>query len=278
MSFPSLPGIKAVLSSAAFLFLVQGCAGGAVLRQAAVARAQAQGFTVPQLEPDRFQLLVMLRQRSRSESPLAVYIEGDGAPWPTPHLPPRDPTPTQDTLLSMAEIDPGPLVAYLGRPCQFLTGKQLSNCDASYWDEARFAPEVLAEYQQLLDKLKRLTGASKLKLTGYSGGGVIATLLAAQRDDVEALTTVAAPLSLSHWTSLHGISPLSRSLDPAQLPVGSRLPPALHWAGGRDAIVPSAVVGAFVQRHGGRLKIQPEFDHVCCWAQQWPRLLEEQSK
>jgi esterase/lipase len=45
--------------------------------------------------------------------------------------------------------------------------------------------------------LKRASGASRLRLVGYSGGGVMAMLLAARRDDVAQVVTIAAPLRLA---------------------------------------------------------------------------------
>ncbi|WP_186453828.1 alpha/beta hydrolase [Denitratisoma sp. DHT3] len=272
-------GIKAALLSAAFLLLVQGCGGGAALRQAAMNDARSQGFEPQQLRYANFPLLALVRQRAATpKGALSVYIEGDGAPWPSSALPPRDPTPTQATVLTMAQADRAAAVAYLGRPCQYLDASDLARCDPAYWDEARFAPEVIAEYEYALDQLKAGTGAGTLRLTGYSGGGVIAALLAARRPDVEQWTTVGAPLDLAGWTAAQGISPLTRSLDPAQLPPDAGPPPGRHWVGKLDRIVPAAVVRNFTRRHGGTLTVVPDFDHVCCWAEHWPRLLEEQTK
>lgn len=265
--------IKAALSGAAFLFLLAGCGGGAALRQQAMTRAEASGFRIQDIQARRLPLLVLVRKTVDAPSYLSLYIEGDGAPWPSPAHPPRDPTPTIPTVLTMAVADPAGAVAYLGRPCQYLDAQALASCDPAYWDEARFAPEVVDEYSQVIDLLKARTGAGKLRLIGYSGGGVIAALLAARRTDVEQWTTVAAPLALEAWTNKQGISPLTRSLDPGRLPPGAS--PGRHWAGEQDPVVPVTVLKAFTERHGGILRIVPNFDHVCCWAERWPRLLED---
>ena len=132
-----------------------------------------------------------------------------------------------------------------------------------YWTSHRFAPEVVEAYRQTLDILKARTGAAQLRLFGYSGGGVIATLLAMSRTDVVQLVTIAAPLSVAEWTSWHQVTPMAESLDPGMQ--GGSVPRAVHFVGGKDAIVPPEVVKGFAQRSGGRLRIVEDFDHQCCW-------------
>lgn len=126
---------------------------------------------------------------------------------------------------------------------------------------------------ELLDRLKAATGTERLVLVGYSGGGVVAALLAARRTDVERLITVAAPLPVAEWASLHRLTPLAGSLDPDS--VVARASEAVHLVGAEDDIVPPTLLAGFVQRHGGRLRETPGFDHRCCWARDWKRLLEE---
>ncbi|CAB1367371.1 hypothetical protein [Denitratisoma oestradiolicum] len=272
-----LADLKAALSCAAFLFLLTGCGGSAALRQKTLALAQGGGLLVQEIAPRQFPLLVLGRLGDKPVTTISIYIEGDGAPWPSPYHPPRDPTPTSATVLNMAMMDPEPNTVYLGRPCQYLGVQALANCDPSYRDEGRFAPEVIAEYDHILDTLKRQTGALKLHITGYSGGGVVAALLAAHRTDVARWTTVAAPLDLEAWTNHQGISPMTKSMDPGRLPMDT-LPPGFHWAGGEDRVVPLTVSQSFIERHGGTLRVMPNFDHVCCWAQQWAHLLKDASQ
>lgn len=263
---------KAALFGAAFLFLA-GCAGPESFggsRAAATSWAQERGFTASRLEAGAFHLLALTRQRAGTDL-LTVYIEGDGAPWATPWHPPRDPTPIKPTALALAAADPAPAVAYLGRPCQYLDPAELARCDAAYWIDRRFAPEVVAAYDQALTRLKASSGATRLRLVGYSGGGVVAALLAGRRQDVEHLVTVAAPLALADWVARHELSPLAGSLDPAKFT--EPLPPSVHFAGGDDKTVPAGVVAGFVRQRGGRLETVAGFDHECCWARDWAVLL-----
>lgn len=271
-----LTRIQAALLGAAFLFLNQGCAtpdsfGGS--RAAVQEWGAARGFSASEAGSGAIRLLAMERGKILTDGdPLVIYIEGDGAAWPSPYHPPRDPTPLKPIALAMASADPSMAVAYLGRPCQYLDRESLQACPPDYWTARRFAPEILGAYEMALDQLKRGTGAQRLGLVGYSGGGVIAVLLAARRNDVDFVATVAAPLAVGQWTSWHGLSALAGSLDPASLS-GNEKPPGLHFAGSEDKTVPSAIVGSYVGARGGRLIVIPGFDHECCWTRDWKDLL-----
>lgn len=271
---------KAALLGAAFLFvtLTSGCAGPDAFggsRQTTEAWGRSRGFVPLDIPPGPGSTLPLLTlTRGRSARVLVVYIEGDGAAWATPYHPPRDPTPLKPVALALAAADPAPAVAYLGRPCQYLDNTNQRTCTPHYWTSHRFAPIVVGTYQVALDGLKNRFSASRLHLIGYSGGGVLATLLASTRDDVDKLITVAAPVSVAEWTDWHDVTPLRESLDPATEPM-SRLPSAIHFVGGKDVVVPPSVVAPFAARSGGHLRIVSEFDHQCCWSRDWPRLLEE---
>lgn len=263
--------IKAALC-AAFLFLLTGCAGidrfgGS--RRAVEAWGGERGFVADAMDANGFRLLTQTRGRGEV---LTVYIEGDGAAWPSPYHPPRDPTPLAPTALALANADRS-AVAYLGRPCQYLDGQDLRACSADYWTARRFAPEVIAAYMTAINRLKERTGARRLRLVGYSGGGVVATLLAARRTDVEHLVTVAAPVALAEWVAWHKVTPLAGSLDP--MAEKAPLPPATHFSGADDTVVPPAIAERFVVARGGKRRVVPDFDHQCCWARDWSRLLEE---
>lgn len=268
--------VKAALSSAAFLFGLAGCATGDSFGNAAQvsAWANSHGFSRLDLTPGTFRLAAFARGTASHNNTLTVYIEGDGAPWATPYHPPRDPTPSNPMSLALATDDPAPAVVYLGRPCQYLDEMALQHCDSRYWTERRFSPEVIAAYDDALTQLKALFQFKHLRLIGYSGGGVIATLLADKRDDVELLITVAAPLAVSEWVAWHGLSPLTGSLDPGASALSHQLPPAIHFVGANDKIVPAAIVMEFSRHKGGRVVTIPGFDHNCCWTRNWPSLLK----
>lgn len=264
----------AALTGAALCFLA-GCSlvdaiGGS--RERVLGWAAAHGFRAERIAAGQFVLLGLLRQRAADDT-LTIYIEGDGAPWPSPYHPPSDPTPRDPLALRLADRDTAPQLAYLGRPCQYQDDPERAGCDAAWWTSRRYVPAVLAAMDAAVSHLKHAAGAKRLHLVGHSGGGVVATLLAFRRRDVDRLVTVAAPLSLAGWVAHHRLSPLADALDPLKLAERPWLPLAVHFAGADDEVVPAALVAEFTARHGGQLVTIAGFDHDCCWAREWPELL-----
>ena len=133
-------------------------------------------------------------------------------------------------------------------------------------------------FQQVIDDAKQIAGTRRIGLAGYSGGGALAALIAERRGDVAWLITVAANLDLAEWVRLRDIEPLTGSLDPAAEAGKIAGLPQVHFAGAEDAVVPPKVIERFLARlppnPAARLIVLPGFDHQCCWAAAWPRLLE----
>lgn len=215
--------------------------------------------------------------RAESET-LVIYLEGDGLAYVHPSQPALDPTPSDPVALDLALADPArTAVAWLGRPCQYTLPDHGRGCEAAYWTTRRYAPEIIASISTAVDTLKTRSRAKRLVLVGYSGGGAIAVLLAARRSDVMALVTVAANLDLGTWTAQGQLSPLTGSLDPAQAATAVGTIPQLHFTGGQDRTVGTAVVRSYMARlpqgAPARLVEIPEFTHACCWAKDWPNLV-----
>lgn len=207
---------------------------------------------------------------------LTVYIEGDGFAWQTPTRPSTDPTPINPVALRLATAHPSLQVAYLARPCQYV-GTQ--GCTVHDWTDARFSEELITASDTALTRLKREAGATQLALVGYSGGGAVASLLAARRSDVIRLVTVAGNLDHRAWTTLHRIDPLLGALNPADDIARLAHIPQLHFVGGRDTVIPPRLVEGFAARfplaRRPSVVIEPDFDHHCCWADDWPRLARQ---
>jgi dienelactone hydrolase len=146
----------------------------------------------------------------------------------------------------------------------------------SYWTKRRFAPEVIEATGLAVDDLKRKFGASKLVLVGYSGGGAVAALVAARRQDVTQLVTVAGNLDHNVWTSIHHIPRLEGSLNPADAWEHLQNIPQIHFLGADDKNVSKAVVDSYLDRFQGNIRpmliVVDGFDHICCWVEQWSRL------
>jgi len=117
--------------------------------------------------------------------------------------------------------------------------------------------------------------ARNVVLIGYSGGGVLAVLIARMLDEPVSVVTLAAPLDVAAWTGLHGYSPLVGSIDPAEADARQRSIRAVHLYGEQDENVP-ALINARFFRNAGRgtaCLIIGGYDHDCCWVADWPERL-----
>ena len=232
-----------------------------------------QGVTFP---GDDFVLLGFVPKVIHDSDLLTIYIEGDGLAWITPTLPSQDPTPIHPVALQLALRHSSGAAAYLARPCQYVVGEDRRNCQTAWWTDRRFATEVVQAGSRAVDQLKQRFRASHIVLIGYSGGGAIAALLAAQRKDVTRLVTVAGNLDHVLWTQLHHVSPLTGSLNPADAWQALADVPQVHFVGGSDSIVSREVAESYVARFPANkrpsLRVIEGFDHACCWVAQWPEI------
>jgi hypothetical protein len=210
---------------------------------------------------------------------LVVYVEGDGHAWEDRTTPSADPTPDHPVALALAARDPAPAVLYLARPCQFGTGKQLPRgCATRHWTAARFSPEVLSALKLALKwATDHWQSPPRLGIVGFSGGGVLAALLATDHAPVEWLATVAAPLDPDHWTTHHHVSPLTDPLSPMDRGAGLAPLPQVHFVGGQDETVPLAVVASYLRSlpapRDARVELVPTASHTGGWSEIWPRPL-----
>jgi dienelactone hydrolase len=261
------------------LFLIATSLSGCADRVLTATRiAQQGGLTQRIVEAGPFRLLTYERldERAGDGAPLIAYIEGDGRAWITRIRQSSDPTPIDPVALRLAEQDPAPNVLYIARPCQFpsVTGQQ--DCEARYWGAARYSATVVEAIATVIADVARRTNSRAIELIGYSGGGVLATLIAARHPAMRVIT-VGANLDLAFWSELQAVSPLTQSLDPADEVEQLNAVPQIVMAGGRDDIVPAAVAQHYLARfptdHRPQLILEPLFSHECCWVERWPELL-----
>ena len=216
------------------------------------------------------------RQRETSKE-LTIYIEGDGLAWLTRALPSDDPTPNNPLGLELALRHPNNAVAYLARPCQNVDRADWEHCREEFWTRRRFSPEIVEASAQAIDTLKARSGADEIILVGYSGGGAIAALVAANRRDVVHVISVAGNMDTVAWTALHRVEPLTGSLNPADFWEKLQAIPQLHFVGGKDRVIPQAITEAYMSRFPSGAKPESRFiagyDHVCCWVETWPELI-----
>ena len=228
-----------------------------------------------------------IKQTGPAESiRMTVYIEGDGAAWRVRQVPPRDPTPQNPIAAYLALADSGVFVAYMGRPCMYLDSVNLEQCPNTLWTDARFSGAALAlsnkALNDLIERLKKeaLFEPSRtllLNLVGYSGGGVLAALLASQRADVACLITLASPLDIEVWAKMQRVAPLSRSLNPAYPEPKLSQVQQMHWYGAEDRIVPPQSLGRYRNwnpelNQDQVIQVLPNFNHRDYWVRDWQSL------
>ena len=231
-------------------------------------RLASPGTTRLLLRGDPFEHAALYRE-GKPSGVLHVYIEHDGSPWRSTTQPAADPTPRNRVMLELMQLDRAP-VLYLGRPCYFGEATR-PPCEPVWWTHWRYSPAVIASMNAALARFlathREFTG---VELYGFSGGGVIAALMASGVGNATALVTLAAPLDLAGWTALHDYSALTGSLDPSAQPPLRASIIQLHIAGSEDRNVPPALVERYVRRQTNAKMITVDgLDHVCCWERVW---------
>ncbi len=260
------------------LLLTSACAtipAPAERRATADALAASRGWQAFRLPSGRFELLAYLPLIIKNSGVLTIYIEGDGFAWITPSLASSDPTPRDPLALHLALAQPEGNAAYLARACQFVDA-QARGCRVRYWTNARFSEEVIAASNTAIESLKERFQADRLILVGYSGGAAIAALVAARRQDIALLVSVAGNLDTAAWTRFHRLQPLDDSLNPIDTVDALQPIPQIYFAGGKDTNITPELVHAAADRFRKNSKpvvvVEPTFNHQCCWVARWPAL------
>jgi dienelactone hydrolase len=177
-------------------------------------------------------------------------------------------------VLKLMARDKVPSV-YLGRPCYHGQASE-AECDANLWTFGRYRVEVLESMKAALSHAIREGRYREVVLIGYSGGGTLAMLMAREPAPAVAIVTVAGNLDPDAWANLHGYRPLFDSLNPATQPPLPDEIMQLHYAGARDRNVPPSLIAAEIKRqHAREFVVFPDFDHACCWEEQWDEILAE---
>ena len=230
------------------------------------------------IKTTHFELISYQPKKITTNKVLTIYIEGDGYAWRTSQHPSSDPTPHNPVALKLALQHQNGPAAYLARPCQFHQELKItSQCNQRYWTNERYAPGVIAASKQALTQLKNKYHAEELILVGYSGGAAIAALLAAQRDDVVKLITVAGNLDHHAWTEFHKVSPLTGSLNPVDYQKKLQTIPQIHFVGEYDQNIPPKLAQDFIANYDSekfaKVIVVPDQSHSCCWQKIWPKLI-----
>lgn len=242
---------------------------------------QAQGWQQQLIKGDDFDLIAATPPHT-THTQLVVYLEGDGLAWVNRTQISSDPTPINPIALQLALQHPQGNAAYLARPCQYVMTNNAAissitkNCTPNAWTSGRYSEAATHTTNAAIEQLKQQAHAQTLVLVGYSGGATLALLVAARRDDVQQIITVAGNLDHQAWTQLHQITPLTESLNPVDYRAALQAIPQIHFVGEQDKNTPPELADAFLNKFAQRsdqdLRIIPHFDHQCCWVKEWTRL------
>ncbi|ROM97286.1 alpha/beta hydrolase [Pseudomonas brassicacearum] len=218
--------------------LLSGCQSP---RQSLEALGSEHGQHVEIIVTQAFPLILSTPLKRPDTRRIRLYLEGDGHAWATASQPSLDPSPQQLLIAGMAFNDPTPSL-YLARPCQFVSAP---GCVPALWTARRFSPEVLDSLDQALNQIKSRYGNQDFELIGYSGGAALALLLAARRDDIAQVQTLAGNLSPRLWAERLNLSPLTGSLEPLDNRARLAHVRQRHLVGADDSIVPPALVDSY---------------------------------
>lgn len=229
---------------------------------------------------DGFVLTAYLRINDPQQA-LHVYIEGDGRAWLSRRVLSSDPTPRDVIGLALAAQDTASNVLYLARPCQYNNFSQ-TPCDSAYWSNLRFSAKVIDAMQQELQHYISATQHQKIHLIGYSGGATVAVLLAAKRNDVLSLRTVAGNLDHAYVNQIHRVDAMPASLNAIDVASNMSALPQLHFVGKNDAVIPKQVAERFIAAQAANQQaahcaamIEVNADHQKGWVGQWKSLLTQ---
>lgn len=260
-------------------FLVSGCLSSIPTpqeRKDSLLLLKNPEFVEVDIQNSSFNLLSLQKtQKNCKDKDLRVYIEGDGLAWITRNTISTDPTPVNPTALKLMNQDNYECKVYLARPCQYLTS---SECNNKYWTSNRFDNKVIKNYDESLNKLKNSYKNKSFTLIGYSGGGAIASLVSAQRKDISKLITIAGNLDTNKWTTMHNISKLDESLNPADFSKNLENIEQYHLIGNQDEIIPKEVFLSYYSKFNRKDKINYSYfdaTHNCCWEEPYKKFLDK---
>jgi len=229
-----------------------------------------------QIEAPSF-LLTSFERVNVTSAVANIYIEGDGRAWLNKRMPSLDPTPNNPVAFNLAQLDSADNVFYLARPCQYTKMTDGSACEQKYWTSHRFSLEIIDAIDDALDDIKRRYQITGFNLVGFSGGGNVAALLAARRNDVLSIRTVAGNLDHSLQSNIHDVSQMLHSLNAKDVSQNIKNIPQLHFIGGEDDIVPHDLYESYKKASGQsdcvKAHVVNTASHTDGWESVWKSLL-----
>ncbi len=253
-----------------FLLVFQGCS----VKRAQQSNAQmidmldAKSWHCDIISTTKFDLNYCMPNDITPSKIFNIFIEGDGFSWVTRSQPSLNPTPKQHVALNIALNQSKNNTIYVSRPCQNVFDKNFRNCNVDYWTNKILSNDVIFSLNEFLDFTKKRYQIQKFNLIGYSGGGIGALLLAAQRDDVELVVTIASNIDADAWTTYHKILKLD-VINPATLSKKLSKIKQIHYVGQKDQNVPLSISQSYLSKvketHNIKVISIENNTHSCCW-------------
>jgi len=152
-----------------------------------------------------------------------------------------------------------------------------SQCTQQYWTSHRFASEVIESISLVIDQAKKMASATAIELVGFSGGGAVAVLIASRRSDVAGIRTVAGNLDHVILNQRKKVSPLTGSLNAADVAAQVSAIPQIHYVGAEDDTIGAYVAESYSRRADSRncitIKRISNVSHTGGWDDIWPNLV-----
>jgi len=256
---------RAALGALLAAGVAAGCASPAQKYDRAAQSANISEHTV---QGARFHHKIYRNNRALRGGALHVFIEGDASVRQALRSAPPDPTPRHPLMLRLMQQDTAGAIL-LGRPCyhgMFAT----DNCEIRHLGPERYSAEIVESMIRALQTELEYSGAKQVVFFGYSGGGTVAFLMAAQYSGAVALVSLAGNLDNTALAAHHNSPPLLGSLNPADMAPLPRSILQLHYFGANDANVPASLAQKTLNRQNVPPVIFAEIDHECCWQEVWP--------
>ena len=232
-------------------------------------RIAAPVFMLPRtIKANEFNLKSYERVHEKGE-PVILYIGRDSH-----HTGLSSPESRNPVGLRLAAQDAMTNVIYLAQACQYVGDHD--DCPSEYMDEKRQSPEVIAAFNTALNNIRGYHNVSGFHVVGYDGGAVIAAVLAAQREDVLSLRTVAGILDTQCYVHSDNPPHSGQSLSAVDIAPQLANTPQHHFIGQIDEQVPPAIYHSFEQAMGEstctHMTIVPDASHEDRWVEQWKQL------
>lgn len=217
--------------------------------------------------------LTTYQRITASHLPFVFYIEGDG------HLADGgvnsdNPTPVNPMSLKLATMDKRPNIVYIARPCQYTPLEMNPKCISDYWLDKRMGQEVVNSINEVINTINN---GQKFSLVGFSGGGGLTILIAAQNSNVKDIITIASNLDTAKFDKYHNNRGyLVKSLNPINYAKQVNNIPQLHLSGMDDKRVPPFIAELYVKASNStyvKQQIIPNVSHAKGWDKVWSKIL-----